>query len=100
MKTINGDDIQKMVGHWLETPVNGYLGSTYGSSVKELLQRAHSDPESTDAFLRKMRRDVEILSVLPSDAVAVYGTVEGTDKLRLSVEVAGQSHELNDDEVR
>ena len=94
MKTITGDDIQEMVRHWLETPVNGYLGSSYGSDTNSLLQRAISEPEQTDQYLKKLRTDVEILAALPADSVAMYGTIEGADKMRITIEVAGRSYDL------
>ena len=36
---ITGTGIQAMVSDWLDTPVNGYLGSGYGSDTRALLQR-------------------------------------------------------------
>jgi hypothetical protein len=96
MKTITGDDIQAMVRHWLETPVNGYLGSGYGADTKSLLQRAQSDEEQADRYLRKLKRDVSVLEVLPNSAVSLYGTPEGVDRLRLTLDVAGRSYDLND----
>lgn len=95
MTTITGDDIQAMVRHWLETPVNGYLGSGYGSDANSLLQRAQSEGRA-DSFVRKLRGDVGVLEVLPSSAVTLYGTPEGVDTLRLTLDVAGRSYDLND----
>ncbi|WP_445157663.1 hypothetical protein [Halomonas sp. E14] len=95
MTTITGDDIQAMVRHWLETPVNGYLGSGYGADANRLLQRAQQDGRA-DRFVRKLRRDVGVLEVLPSNAVELYGTPEGVDRLRLTLEVAGRSYDLSD----
>ncbi len=54
MATITGNEIQGMVGHWLKTPVNGYLGSDYGQDVKALLQQPQTDG-APDAFLQKLR---------------------------------------------
>lgn len=98
MKTITGDDIQAMVRHWLETPVNGYLGSGYGSDANSLLQRAQSDGRA-DSFVRKLRNDVSVLEVLPNSAVTLYGDTEGIDQLRLTLDVAGRSYDLNDYEA-
>lgn len=95
MTTITGDDIQAMVRHWLETPVNGYLGSGYGADAKSLLQRAQSEGQA-DSFVRKLKRDVSVLEVLPNSAVSLYGTPEGVDRLRLTLDVAGRSYDLND----
>lgn len=97
MTTITGDDIQEMVRHWLETPVNGYLGSGYGADTKSLLQRAQHDGQA-DMFARKLKRDVSVLEALPNSAVALYGTPDGVDRLRLTLDVAGRSYELSDPE--
>lgn len=96
MNTITGDDIQEMVRHWLETPVNAYLGSGYGSDTKSLLQRAQSNDGMADDYLRKLRKDVGVLDVLPEGTVALYGEPSGHDQLRITIEVAGRSYELND----
>lgn len=98
MTTITGDDIQAMVRHWLETPVNGYLGSGYGSDANSLLQRAQSEGRA-DGFVRKLRSDVGVLEVLPNSAVTLYGDPEGVDQLRLTLDVAGRSYDLNDYEA-
>jgi len=95
MTTITGDDIQAMVSHWLETPVYGYLGSDYGSDPKSLLQRAQSDGQA-DRFVRKLKRDVSVLEVLPNSAVSLYGTPEDVDQLRLTLDVAGRSYDISD----
>ncbi|MCO7216001.1 hypothetical protein [Halomonas sp. OfavH-34-E] len=98
MTTITGDDIQAMVRHWLETPINGYLGSGYGADANSLLQRAQSEGQA-DRFVRKLKRDVSVLEVLPNSAVSLYGTPEGVDQLRLTLDVAGRSYDLNDFEA-
>lgn len=97
MTTITGDDIQEMVRHWLETPVNGYLGSGYGADTKSLLQRAQQDGQA-DSLVRKLKRDVSVLEVLPNSAVSLYGAPEGVDRLRLTLDVAGRSYDLSDSE--
>lgn len=89
-----------MVRHWLETPVNGYLGSGYGSDAMSLLQRSQFFGGQADGFVRKLKRDVSVLEVLPSDAVSLYGTTEGVDRLRISLDVAGRAYNLNDFEDR
>ena len=68
---VNTDEIAGMIEDWLMTPPNGYLGSDYGCDIKALL---HLPVEgiAVDAFIEKMIKDIEILSVLPSDSVNVY----------------------------
>ena len=68
MATITGNEIQGMVGHWLKTPVNGYLGSDYGQDVKALLQQPQADG-APDAFLQKLRSDVTVLQALPAGSI-------------------------------
>lgn len=85
---INADDIQGMITHWLSTPVNGYLGSDYGSDAKSLLQKAlHSG--NADSFIAKMKKDIPILSVIPQENIALYSVPEMPDKLRIYIVIAG-----------
>ena len=93
MATITGNEIQGMVGHWLKTPVNGYLGSDYGQDVKALLQQPQTDG-APDAFLQKLRSDVAVLQALPTGSLNLYGVPSLPDRLDLIVEVAGQTIEV------
>lgn len=86
---ITPDDIVGMVRHWLSTPVEGYLGSGYGSDVRALLQRPQNDTAALADFVAKMRRDLPVLSVLPESAVSVSLQARGIDGLELRVDVAG-----------
>lgn len=90
MSTLNPLLVQDMVRHWLETPVNGYLGSDYGQDLKRVL---HSPLASqlADKQLEKLRADVRVLGLLPPDAVNLYSTHDGVDKARLFVEIAGRA---------
>ena len=80
-----------MVRHWLETPVNGYLGSDYGQEAKAMLQQPQADSSVANAFLQKLRRDVEILQALPAGAVNLYSTATPPDSVQVNIVVAGQS---------
>lgn len=77
-----------MVRHWLETPVNGYLGSGYGQDPKSLLQRPQTDG-AADEYLKKLRTDVSILVALPPGSVNIYSVKTPPDRLDLVIEVAG-----------
>lgn len=90
MATITGNDIQGMVSHWLHTPANGFLGSDYGQDAKSLLQRPAADG-APDAYLNKLRVDVEVLQALPRNSVNLYGIHTPPDRLDLVIEVAGQT---------
>lgn len=69
--TITAEQIMDMVSHWLNTPVNGYFGSTYGAPVEELIQQPMG-LGLADAFITKMKTDLPILSVLGDDQISVY----------------------------
>jgi len=94
-KRITGLDIQKQVRHWLKTPINGYLGSSYGQDTKALLQRPMSAGIADD-YLAKLKRDVPILGMLPADSVNIYGRVRGNEAMDLMIEVAGQGIAVED----
>lgn len=88
MTTLDGKDVQSMVDHWLHTPVNGYLGSSYGQDVKALLQNPQAAGLADD-FLAKLRTDVPMLAVLPPGTTNLYGIETPPDRLDLVIEVAG-----------
>lgn len=90
MATINGNDIQAMVRHWLNTPTGAYLGSDYGQGFRAILQRPLEDG-AADALLQKMREDVPLLQSLPAGAINLYGVRTPPDRLDLVIEVAGQT---------
>jgi len=89
MATITGIDIQGMVRHWLNTPEGAYLGSSYGSNIKELLQNPQAIGRA-DAVILKMKTDIPILQSLPSGSINIYSITSSADKLELVIDVAGQ----------
>jgi hypothetical protein len=93
MTAINGTDIQAMVRHWLNTPMNAYLGSDYGQNINALLQQPQMDG-AADAVLQKLLSDVPILKSLPAGSVNLYGMQTAPDRLDLVIEVAGQVIEV------
>lgn len=90
MAKITGNDVQGMVGHWLKTPINGYLGSDYGQDAKSLLQLPHSDG-AAEGFLEKLRADVPVIQAFPAGTVNLFGVRTAPDRLDLVIEVAGQT---------
>ncbi|ALS62246.1 MULTISPECIES: hypothetical protein [Burkholderiales] len=88
MATITGKDIQEMVRHWLNTPVEGYLGSGYGQDAKALLQLPQADG-APEAFLEKMRQDIPALQALPPGSLNLYAVRTPPDRVDLFVDVAG-----------
>ncbi|MCO6429023.1 hypothetical protein [Nitrosomonas communis] len=91
--TITSNDIQDMVTHWLSTPAYSYLGSDYGQDIKSLLQLPQSDGRPEEQ-LQKLREDVPVLQVLPSNSVNLYGVQTPPDRLDLVIEVAGHAIEV------
>ena len=79
-----------MVSHWLDTPVNGYLGSSYGQDIKALLQ----NPLSTggaDALIAKLRNDIPALAVFPQGSVNLWTQTLPPDRLQIMIEIGGTS---------
>jgi len=93
MAEITGHDVQDMIGHWLKTPVEGYLGSSYGQDAKAMLQNPLS-ADLADQFIGKLRDDVEVIDALPPAATNLYGMASGVDKLNIVLEVAGQAFQV------
>lgn len=85
---VTAHEIQDMVRHWLRTPPNGYLGSSYGADIKALLQSPMS-AGLADAFIDKMLEDVPILAALPAGTVNLYAEELSNDTLRLVIDLNG-----------
>ena len=83
----DGASLQGMITHWLNTPPNGYLGSSYGSDPQALLQEPTSSGLG-DAFIDKMAEDIPLIAALPAGAVNVYFEDLSNDKRGLLIEVA------------
>lgn len=91
MAQIDIAEMAGMVRHWLRTPPNGYLGSSYGADLLELLQKPLM-AGAGDALIAKMLLDIPLLSMLPSGSINVFmQNVEGTiDERELIIQVADQ----------
>jgi hypothetical protein len=87
---VTAQEVQGMVSHWLATPVNGYLGSSYGNDLAALLQRPMS-AGLADNFLQKMITDIPILGALPEGSVNIYLVDKAgyNDKKELTLEILG-----------
>ena len=86
MDGLTPEHIQAMVTHWLSTPPNGYLGSSYGSDVASLLQTPTRSGQA-DALIAKMKKDIPALGALPSGTINVYMERIGNDKVKLLIQV-------------
>jgi hypothetical protein len=93
MAKINASDTQAMVTHWLETPVNGYLGDSYGSIVPDLLQQPQRSGLA-DTVLNKLRADVPLVGAMPASQTNLYAVHDGPDKTRIFIEVGGDAIDL------
>jgi hypothetical protein len=97
MPQINGSDVQQFIGHWLRTPVNGYLGSGYGQDIKALLQQPLATG-AADTVIEKLHEDISILDSLPANSTNIYQLDNGIDRLNIVIEVAGNIFPLNQQE--
>jgi hypothetical protein len=85
---LNSGDIVGIVEHWVETPINSYLGSGYGSELKAMLQKPFSSGMA-DAALKKLRDDVPLIGALPVSAVNMYAKQNGHERVDIAIDVAG-----------
>lgn len=95
MKTLSGQDVAEMTSHWTETPIYGYLGSSYGQDVKSYLQQPQKAVVA-NSFIQKLRNDVPVLQVLPSDSVNLYLVPKGFDGAEVHLSVVGQTFNLGE----
>lgn len=65
-----GEDIKRMIEHWLATPPNGYIGVSYGRNPRELLNKP-MDEDTADTLLLWMREDMPILKQLSDNDLRV-----------------------------
>lgn len=60
---ISDQDIEGMINHWIATPENGYLGSSYG--YRSQLFEAAKFPQSQEAandLVKKIKIDISFLA--------------------------------------
>ena len=87
-------DIEAQIQHWLSTEVDGYLGSTYGSPLPELLQNPFG-AGLADAFLAKLRTDIPLLTMLPANAVDLSYVDTAPDKRTIFISFLGRAIRIN-----
>lgn len=85
---ITSGDLSDMVTHWLGCPPGGYLGQSYGSDIKALLQTPMASGLA-DGLIAKCREDVPLLSLAQPGALNVYSYDVDIDKKAIVFEVAG-----------
>lgn len=91
---ITARDVANMTEHWLGTPLNGYLGSSYGSDPKSLLQTPMA-AGLADGMVAKCRQDVPILLGAPSDAINVYAYDADHQTKVIAFDISGELVEVN-----
>lgn len=96
MNKFDGRNVAGMTTHWLDTPVMGYLGSSYGQDLKANLQLPQNEAVAND-YIRKLQNDVPVLSILPDGAIGLYAVPMGVDGVEVKLIVADQTFELNSD---
>ena len=73
---IEGNQIETMIKHWLNTPPNGYFGQSYGADVRNMLLRELTS-DNADMLLKKVRVDIPILNQLDESQLSIsVDTVE------------------------
>lgn len=93
MATITTRDLSSMVSHWLGCPVDGYLGSGYGSDIKSLVQTPMASGLA-DGQIAKCRQDIPLLLNAAPDAVNVYAYDKSMDQKVIVFEVGGNLIEV------
>ena len=88
------EHIIAMLNHWLQTPVNGYFGSSYGADLASLLLRPLSRPLG-DQFIAKLKQDIPILNELSSDQLELYSSNEGFERKIIYLRIADVKINLN-----
>lgn len=91
--SINTQEIERMVRHWLNTPMHTYLGDDYGFDRSALLLKAFNQIDA-DAVIAKLKRDVPVLDLLPNGSVNLYSSRDGLDKLNFVLQIANITIEI------
>ena len=78
---MDAQTIVGMIEHWLNTPVNGYFGQSYGADINSMLLQDLSSA-SADEFIAKIKRDIPLLAQLGNDLTVETETV-GFDSLKV-----------------
>lgn len=91
---ITAQHVIQMINHWLKTPPNGYVGSSYGADLNSLLLKALTS-NVADAFIAKMKQDLPLLQTLNSEQLALYSESEGFETTRIYLRVGDININLN-----
>ncbi|WP_151742936.1 MULTISPECIES: hypothetical protein [unclassified Acinetobacter] len=86
---IDSKKIMAMIEHWLQSEINGYLGSDYGPDWNALFMGPLSAPVA-NTFIEKMKRDIPILKQLSADHLQLWSQDEGFETKIIYLRVANQ----------
>ena len=92
---IEAKHVVDMVVHWLETPVNGYFGSSYGADLNSLLLKPLAT-DIADKFVQKLKQDIPALQQVD---VSIYSQNIGFEQKRIFLEI-GKVAVLNLNDVK
>lgn len=92
---ISAEEITEMVKHWLNTPVNSYLGSSYGFDKYAVLFQPLS-MAGADEMIAKLKRDVPVLMLLPSSAINLFSIPVAKDKQMIFLSVGDVQFNLSE----
>lgn len=87
---ITASDVMSMIEHWLKTPQDAYLGSSYGNNLREVLQSPLS-AGLANKQIKKMIEDIPILSVFPEGSINIYSVAQSPDKTYIMIDVMGNT---------
>jgi len=88
MVNITIQEINDMVTHWLNTPVNSFLGSSYGNNAEDLLQNPLHNGNA-DSFIKKLKTDIPVLKSIPQENINIFMQDNGVDKADIILEIYG-----------
>ena len=95
---IDYNKILAMIAHWLESEINGYIGSDYGPDFNSLFLAPLSAPVA-NTFIQKMKSDIPILKQLSADQFQMWAQDEGFETKIIYLRI-GHHIENNINEVR
>ena len=86
--------IVAMIEHWLSTPPNSYLGSSYGAPLNELVLNRLSAPIG-NAFIAKMKTDLPVLNQLSANELSLWSTTQGHETRIIYLKLGEVNIDLN-----
>lgn len=87
---LTSQDIEKMIRHWLSTPIDTYLGSDYGFD-KSILLFTPLTMNRADELIAKIKRDIPALSVFP---INLYSVPIPPDKVQIFIQIGDLTVEI------